>query len=192
MGRCVYCKITELITYLNMISRALKRVSRAFLFMSLVCISFTANATTVNNPEFSASADSISKSFRLDNLGIGPILESLQQFAHDLQQKYPDGFQDPVDLNINFDFDFDLRTSQPFLLIQVIYNTLAGDDGMVSQLKDKEIKKFDEKTLKRLKKQFTKRSNKEIKKLCKGDRQTQKELKHKIKKLLDGIQIKQQ
>ena len=174
-----------------MISRALKHVSRAFLFMSLVCISFTANATTVNNPEFSASADSISKSFRLDNLGIGPILESLQQFAHDLQQKYPDGFQDPVDLNINIDFDFDLRTSQPFLLIQVIYNTLTADDGLISQFEDKEIEKFDQKSLNKLKRQFIKRSNKEIRELCKGDRQTQKELKRKIKKLLDGIQIKE-
>ena len=52
-------------------------------------------------------------------------------------------------------------------------------------------KKFDQKTLNKLKKQFRKRSNKEIKKLCKGDRQTQKELKHKVQKLLDGIQIKE-
>lgn len=81
--------------------------------------------------------------------------------------------------------------SQTFLLIQVVYNTLAGEDGMISQMKDKEIKKFDQKTLNKLKKQFCKRSNKEIKKLCKGDRQTQKELKHKIQKLLDGIQIKE-
>ena len=81
--------------------------------------------------------------------------------------------------------------AQPFLIIQVIYNTLAGEDGMVNQLKDKEIKKFDQKTLNKLKKQFRKRSNKEIRKLCKGDRQTQKELKHKIQKLLDGIQIKE-
>ena len=190
MVRYVYCMITELITYLNMISRALKRVSRAFLFMSLVCISFTANATTVNNPEFAASSDSISKSFRLDNLKIGPILESLKDMLNNIADNYPEDV-DPVPLNLKFDFNLDFTTSQPFLLIQVIYNTLAGDDGMVNQLKDKEIKKFDEKTLKRLKKQFTKRSNKEIKKLCKGDRQTQKELKHKIKKLLDGIQIKE-
>lgn len=71
------------------------------------------------------------------------------------------------------------------------FNTLAGEDGMVNQLKDKEIKKFDQKTLNKLKRQFTRRSNKEIKKLCKGDRQTQKELKHNIQKLLDGIQIKE-
>ncbi|MBR5158535.1 MAG: hypothetical protein IKW84_02985 [Bacteroidaceae bacterium] len=174
-----------------MISRTFKRVSRVFLLMSLVCITYTANATTVNNSEIAVRADSISKSFRLDDLKIGPFLESLQKFADDLQQKYPDGFQDPVDLNLKFDFNFDLRTSQPFLLIQVIYNTLSGEDGMVSQLKDKKIEKFDQKTLKKLKKQFTKRSNKEIKKLCKGDRQTQKELKHKIQKLLDGIQIKE-
>ena len=174
-----------------MISRALKRVSRVFLLISLVCITYTANATTVNNSEYAASADSISKSFRLDDLNIGPLLESLQKFADDLQQKYPDGFKEPVDLNLKFDFDFDFRTSQTFLLIQVVYNTLAGEDGMVSQLKDKQIKQFDEKTLNKLKKQFTKRSNKEIKRLCKGDRQTQKELKHKIRKLLDSIQIKE-
>ena len=62
---------------------------------------------------------------------------------------------------------------------------------MVNQLKDKEIKKFDQKTLNKLKRQFTRRSNKEIRKLCEGDRQTQKDLKRKIKKLLDGIQIKE-
>ena len=58
-------------------------------------------------------------------------------------------------------------------------------------LKDKKIEKFDQKTLKKLKRQFTRRSNKEIKKVCEGDRQTQKELKKKIKELLDGIQIKE-
>lgn len=88
-------------------------------------------------------------------------------------------------------FNLDFTSSQPFLIIQVIYNTLAGEDGIVNQMKDKEIKKFDQKTLNKLKKQFRKRSNKEIKKLCKGDRQTQKELKHKVQKLLDGIQIKE-
>ena len=173
-----------------MIPRTLKRVSRVFLLMSLVCITYNANATTVNKPDFAVSADSISSYFRLDSPKISQILETLQQFADNLQQKYPDGFQEPVDLNLKFDFNLDLRASQPFLLIQVIYNTLAGDDGMVSQLKDKKIEKFDQKTLKKLKKEFTKRSNKEIKKLCKGDRQTQKELKRKIQKLLDGIQIK--
>lgn len=106
-----------------------------------------------------------------------------------MADKYSEG-AGPIDLNLNLQFDFDIKSSNPFLLVQVIYNTLAGDDGMINDLKDKKIEKFDEKTLKKLKKDFTKRSNKEIKKLCKGDRQTQKELKHKIKKFLDGIQIK--
>ena len=174
-----------------MIPRALKRVSRVFLLMSLVCITYTANATTVNNasPQIPLRGDSIGSLFRLDNSKINQILESAKQLLDGVAEKYPDGIE-PVDLNLNLQFDFDIKSSQPFLLLQVIYNTLAGDEGMVNQLKDKEIKKFDEKTLKKLKKEFTKRSNKEIKKLCKGDRQTQKELKRKIQKLLDGIQIK--
>ena len=170
----------------------LKRASRVFLLMILVCTSFNANATTVNyeSPQIPLRVDSIGSLFRLDNTKINQILESAKQILETISQQYPEGVQ-PVDLNINLKFDFDIKSSNPFLLLQVIYNTLAGDDGMVNQLKDKKIEKFDEKTLKKLKKEFTKRSNKEIKKLCKGDRQTQKELKHKIKKLLDGIQIKE-
>lgn len=168
---------------------------RAFCLVSLVCITYNANATTVENayPEFAASGDSISSIsslFRLDSSKFGKILESIQDFLNNLADNYPDGV-DPVGLDINLKFDFNLMESNSLLLVQVIYNTLAGEDGMINQMKDKEIKKFDEKTLKKIKKQFTKRSNKEIKKLCKGDRQTQKDLKHRIKKLLDGIQIKE-
>ena len=166
----------------------LKRLSGVFLLMILVCIPQSAGARNT----VTESGDSINSMIRLDNLGIpkiGQILESLEDFFNNIADNYPEGV-DPVDLNLKLDFNLDLRSSQPFLLVQVIYNTLAGEDGMVNQLKDKEIKKFDEKSLKKLKKQFTKRSNKEIKKLCKGDRQTQKELKRKIQKLLDGIQIK--
>jgi|GEM_PF-2466120 len=168
-----------------------KSLSRAFCLFALICISTTAQAKNTAINDYSQSGDTINSNFKLNNPKIGQILKSLQQFADDLQQKFPDGIQEPVDLNLKFDFNLDLTSSQPFLLIKVIYNTLAGDDGMVNQLKDKEIKKFDQKTLNKLKKQFRKRSNKEIKKLCKGDRQTQKELKHKIQKLLDGIQIKE-
>lgn len=164
----------------------LKRLSGVFLLMILVCIPQSAGARNT----VTESVDSINSTIRLDNPKIGQILESLKDFFNNIADNYPEGV-DPVDLNLKLDFNLDLRSSQPFLLVQVIYNTLAGEDGMVNQLKDKEIKKFDEKTLKKLKKQFTKRSNKEIKKLCKGDRQTQKELKHKIQKLLDGIQIKE-
>ena len=157
--------------------------------MILVCIPQSADARNT----VTESGDSINSMIRLDNLGIpkiGQILESLEDFFNNIAENYPEGV-DPVDLNLKLDFNLDLKSSQPFLLVQVIYNTLAGEDGMVNQLKDKEIKKFDEKTLKKLKKEFTKRSNKEIKKLCKGDRQTQKELKRKIQELLDGIQIKE-
>ena len=168
-----------------------KSLSRAFCLIALTCISITAGAKNNVSNDYSQSGDTINSSFSLNNPKFGQILKSLQQFADDLQQKFPDGIQEPVDLNLKFDFNLDLTSSQPFLLIKVIYNTLAGDDGMVNQLKDKEIKKFDQKTLNKLKKQFRKRSNKEIKKLCKGDRQTQKELKHKVQKLLDGIQIKE-
>lgn len=168
-----------------------KSLSRAFCLIALTFISVTAGAKNNVSNDHSQSGDTINSNFKLNNPKIGHILKSLQQFADDLQQKFPDGIQEPVDLNLKFDFNLDFTSSQPFLLIQVIYNTLAGDDGMVNQLKDKEIKKFDQKTLNKLKKQFRKRSNKEIKKLCKGDRQTQKELKHKIQKLLDGIQIKE-
>lgn len=168
-----------------------KSLSRAFCLFALIFISTTAQAKNTAINDYSQSGDTINSSFSFNNPKFGQILKSLQQFADDLQQKFPDGIQEPVDLNLKFDFNLDFTSSQPFLLLQVIYNTLAGDDGMVNQLKDKEIKKFDQKTLNKLKKQFRKRSNKEIKKLCKGDRQTQKELKHKIQKLLDGIQIKE-
>ena len=168
-----------------------KSLSRAFCLFALICISTTAQAKNTAINDYSQSGDTINSSFSLNNPKCGQILKSLQQFADDLQQKFPDGIQEPVDLNLKFDFNLDFTSSQPFLLIRVIYNTLAGEDGIVNQMKDKEIKKFDQKTLNKLKKQFRKRSNKEIKKLCKGDRQTQKELKHKIQKLLDGIQIKE-
>ena len=168
-----------------------KSLSRAFCLFALICISTTAQAKNTAINDYSQSGDTINSSFSLNNPKFSQILKSLQQFADDLQQKFPDGIQEPVDLNLKFDFNLDFTSSQPFLLIRVIYNTLAGEDGIVNQMKDKEIKKFDQKTLNKLKKQFRKRSNKEIKKLCKGDRQTQKELKHKIQKLLDGIQIKE-
>ncbi|MBO4723703.1 MAG: hypothetical protein J5596_00080 [Bacteroidaceae bacterium] len=157
--------------------------------MFLVCVPQSSGARNA----VEVSGDSINSMIRLDNLGnskIGQILESLEDFFNNIADNYPEGV-DPVNLNLKLDFNLDLKSSQPFLLVQVIYNTLAGEDGMVNQFKDKKIEKFDEKTLNKLKKQFTKRSNKEIKKLCKGDRQTQKELKRKIKKLLDGIQIKE-
>ena len=168
-----------------------KSLSRAFCLIALTFISVTAGAKNNVSNDYSLSGDTINSSFSFNNTKFSQILKSLQQFADDLQQKFPDGIQEPIDLNLKFDFNLDFTSSQPFLLLQVIYNTLAGEDGMVNQLKDKEIKKFDQKTLNKLKKQFRKRSNKEIKKLCKGDRQTQKELKHKIQKLLDGIQIKE-
>lgn len=168
-----------------------KSLSRAFCLFALICISISVQAKNTAINDYSQSGDTINSSFSFNNPKFSQILKSLQQFADDLQQKFPDGIQEPIDLNLKFDFNLDFTSSQPFLLLQVIYNTLAGDDGMVNQLKDKEIKKFDQKTLNKLKKQFRKRSNKEIKKLCKGDRQTQKELKHKIQKLLDGIQIKE-
>lgn len=164
----------------------LKRVFGAFLLMILVCIPQSADAR--NTATLNSDTVSISRLF--GNLNFTQILQSAENMFNELSDKIADDV-DPVDLNLKFDFDFDIRNSQTFLLIQVIYNTLSGDDGMISQMKDKEIKKFDEKALKKLKKQFTKRSNKEIKQLCKGDRQTQKELKHKIQKLLDGIQIKE-
>lgn len=162
----------------------LKRVFGIFLLMFLVCIPQSAGAR--NTAAFRGDSISFSKSF--DNLNLNEILQSVQNIISDFSIRVADG-ADPINLNLKFDFDF--KGSQPFLLVQVIYNTLTGEDGMVNQLKDKKIEKFDEKTLKKLKKQFTKRSNKEIKKLCKGDRQTQKELKRKIQKLLDGIQIKE-
>ena len=162
----------------------LKRVFGTLLLMFLVCIPQSAGAR--NNTALRGDSVSISKSF--DNLNLNEILQSVQNILSDLSIRVADG-ADPISLNLKFDFDF--KGSQPFLFFQVVYNTLSGEDGMINQLKDKEIKKFDEKTLKKLKRQFTKRSNKEIKKLCKGDRQTQKELKRKIKKLLDGIQIKE-
>lgn len=172
-----------------------KSLSRAFCLIALTFISATAGANNNVSNNYSQYADTVNSSIRLDkfsldDLKISPILESLKDMLNNIADNYPEDV-DPVPLNLKFDFNLDLTSSQPFLLLQVIYNTLAGDDGMVNQLKDKEIKKFDQKTLNKLKKQFRKRSNKEIKKLCKGDRQTQKELKHKVQKLLDGIQIKE-
>ena len=161
----------------------LKSVFGTFLLMILVCIPQSASAN--NNAELRGDTVSIS-----GNLNFNNIFKSAQNLLDEISGKIADDTE-LTDLNLKFDFDFDLKSSQPFLLVQVIYNTLAGEDGMVNQLKDKEIKRFDEKTLNKLKRQFTKRSNKEIKKLCKGDRQTQKDLKRKIKKLLDGIQIKE-
>jgi len=161
----------------------LKSVFGTFLLMILVCIPQSAGA----NNAAALRGDSVSIS---GNLNFNNIFKSAQNLLDELSGKIADDTE-LTDLNLKFDFDFDLKSSQPFLLVQVIYNTLAGEDGMVNQLKDKEIKRFDEKTLNKLKRQFTKRSNKEIKKLCKGDRQTQKDLKRKIKKLLDGIQIKE-
>ena len=164
----------------------LKRVFAAFLLMILVCIPQSAGAGNA----VAASSDTISISKSLGNLNFSQILQSAQNLFNELSDKIADD-ANPTDLNLKLNLDLDIKNSQTFLLIQVVYNTLAGEDGMISQMKDKEIKKFDQKTLNKLKKQFTKRSNKEIKKLCKGDRPTQKELKRKIKKLLDGIQIKE-
>ena len=162
----------------------LKSVFGAFLLMILVCIPQSAGAS---NTAAELRGDTVSIS---GNLNFNNIFKSAQNLLDELSGKIADD-TDLADLNLKFDFDFDLKSSQPFLLIQVIYNTLAGENGMVNQLKDKEIKKFDQKTLNKLKRQFTRRSNKEIRKLCEGDRQTQKDLKRKIKKLLDGIQIKE-
>ena len=164
----------------------LKRVFAAFLLMILVCIPQSAGAGNA----VAASSDTISISKSLGNLNFSQILQSAQNLFNELSDKIADD-ANPTDLNLKLNLDLDIKNSQTFLLIQVVYNTLAGEDGMISQMKDKEIKKFDQKTLNKLKKQFAKRSNKEIKKLCKGDRPTQKELKRKIKKLLDGIQIKE-
>jgi len=163
-----------------------KRLLGAFLLMILVCIPQSAGAGNA----VAASSDTISISKSLGNLNFSQILQSAQNLFNELSDKIADD-ANPTDLNLKLNLDLDIKNSQTFLLIQVVYNTLAGEDGMISQMKDKEIKKFDQKTLNKLKKQFTKRSNKEIKKLCKGDRQTQKDLKRKIKKLLDGIQIKE-
>lgn len=166
----------------------LKSVFAAFLLMILVCVPQSAGARNA----FASRVDTIniSKSFSNLSMNINQILQSAQDLLNDLSDNMADD-ADPVNLNLKFDFHYDIKNSQSFLLIQVVYNTLAGEDGMISQMKDKEIKKFDQKTLNKLKKQFTKRSNKEIRKLCKGDRPTQKDLKRKIKKLLDGIQIKE-
>ena len=162
----------------------LKRLFGSFLLMILVCIPQSAGAS---NTAAELRGDTVSIS---GNLNFNNIFKSAQNLLDELSGKIADDTE-LTDLNLKFDFDFDLKSSQPFLLVQVIYNTLAGEDGMVNQLKDKEIKKFDQKTLNKLKRQFTRRSNKEIRKLCEGDRQTQKDLKRKIKKLLDGIQIKE-
>ena len=163
-----------------------KRVFGAFLLMILVCIPQSAGASNTAT----LKSDTVSLSKSLGNLNLNQILESAENLINQISVKLAADI-DPADLNLKLDFDFDIKNSNPFLLVQVIYNTLTADDGVINQLKDKEIKKFDQKTLNKLKRQFTKRSNKEIRELCKGDRQTQKELKRKIKKLLDGIQIKE-
>ena len=163
-----------------------KRVCGVILLMILVCIPQSAGARNTAT----LSSDTVSLSKSLSNLNLSQMLQSAENLINQISVKLAADI-DPADLNLKLDFDFDIKNSQPFLLVQVIYNTLSGDDGLINQLKDKEIKKFDKKTLNKLKRQFTKRSNKEIRELCEGDRQTQKELKKKIKKLLDGIQIKE-
>ena len=164
----------------------LKRVFAAFLLMILVCIPQSAGASNTAT----LRSDTISLSKSLGNLNLNQILESANNLVNEISDKIADDV-DPTDLNLKLDFDFDIKSSHPFLLIQVIYNTLTADDGLISQFEDKEIENFDQKSLNKLKRQFIKRSNKEIRELCKGDRQIQKELKRKIKKLLDGIQIKE-
>ena len=164
----------------------LKRVFAAFLLMILVCIPQSAGASNTAT----LRSDTISLSKSLGNLNLNQILQSANNLVNEISDKIADDV-DPTDLNLKLDFDFDIKNSHPFLLLQVIHNTLAADDGLISQYEDKEIEKFDQKSLNKLKRQFIKRSNKEIRELCKGDRQTQKELKRKIKKLLDGIQIKE-
>ena len=164
----------------------LKRVFAAFLLMILVCIPQSAGASNTAT----LRSDTISLSKSLGNLNLNQILQSANNLVNEISDKIADDV-DPTDLNLKLDFDFDIKNSHPFLLLQVIHNTLAADDGLISQFEDKEIEKFDQKSLNKLKRQFIKRSNKEIRELCKGDRQTQKELKRKIKKLLDGIQIKE-
>ena len=168
------------------IRSTLKRVFGAFLLMILVCIPQSAGASNTAT----LRSDTISLSKSLGNLNLNQILQSANNLVNEISDKIADDV-DPTDLNLKLDFDFDIKSSHPFLLIQVIYNTLTADDGLISQFEDKEIGKFDQKSLNKLKRQFIKRSNKEIRELCKGDRQTQKELKRKIKKLLDGIQIKE-
>ena len=162
----------------------LKRVFGVFLLMILVCIPQSADARNTAT----LSSDTVSLSKSLGNLNLNQILQSAENLINQISVKLAADI-DPADLNLKLDFD--IKNSHPFLLLQVIHNTLAADDGLISQFEDKEIKKFDQKTLNKLKRQFIKRSNKEIRELCKGDRQTQKELKRKIKKLLDGIQIKE-
>lgn len=164
----------------------LKRVFAAFLLMILVCIPQSAGASNTAT----LRSDTISLSKSLGNLNLNQILQSANNLVNEISDKIADDV-DPTDLNLKLDFDFDIKNSHPFLLLQVIHNTFAADDGLISQFEDKEIEKFDQKSLNKLKRQFIKRSNKEIRELCKGDRQTQKELKRKIKKLLDGIQIKE-
>ena len=151
----------------------LKRVFGAFLLMILVCIPQSADASNTAT----LRSDTISLSKSLGNLNLNQILQSANNLVNEISDIIADDV-DPTDLNLKLDFDFDIKSSHPFLLIQVIYNTLAADDGLISQFEDKEIEKFDQKSLNKLKRQFIKRSNKEIRELCKGD-------------LLDGIQIKE-
>ena len=70
-----------------------KSLSRAFCLIALTCISITAGAKNNVSNDYSQSGDTINSSFSLNNPKFGQILKSLQQFADDLQQKFPDGIQ---------------------------------------------------------------------------------------------------
>jgi hypothetical protein len=70
-----------------------KSLSRAFCLFALICISTTAQAKNTAINDYSQSGDTINSSFSFNNPKSGQILQSLQQFADDLQQKFPDGIQ---------------------------------------------------------------------------------------------------
>jgi len=70
-----------------------KSLSRAFCLIALICISTTAQAKNTAINDYSQSGDTINSSFSFNNPKFGQILQSLQQFADDLQQKFPDGIQ---------------------------------------------------------------------------------------------------
>lgn len=70
-----------------------KSLSRAFCLIALTCISITAGAKNTVSNDFSQSGDTINSGFSFNNPKFGQILKSLQQFADDLQQKFPDGIQ---------------------------------------------------------------------------------------------------